>query len=88
MIFYFVRKYVLLWIVLILGFTFTAVIIAGIPPQVHLPTTVFWGGLLAAGQLYREFRKKKIWPLYDNLRISKVSLCEMHQIDSLLGFRQ
>ena len=36
-----------------------------------VPRAVLWGGLFAAGQLFREFRKKNLWPLYDNLRITK-----------------
>lgn len=39
-----------------------------------LPSALFWGSAGAAGYTYWRFRKKKIWPLYDNLRVPRLAL--------------
>ncbi len=32
---------------------------------------IFWGGLFGGAYTFYDFRKRKIWPLYDNLTHSK-----------------
>ncbi len=34
----------------------------------------FFGGLLGAGYTFYDFRKRNLWPLYDNLRVPKYLL--------------
>lgn len=71
MIWYFIRKYVMIWVVLLIGLGGMAMVVAGMELSYLLPRAIFWCGLLAAIQLYFEFKRKDIWPLFDNLRISK-----------------
>ena len=74
MVFYFIRKYIHIWLVFVIGLTGLAIFFARMPLDEALPRGVLWGGVFAAGQLYREFKKKNLWPLYDNLRITKFVL--------------
>ena len=71
MVIYFIKKYVQIWLVFLIGLTGLTIFLARMPPGDAIPRAIFWGGVFAAVQLFMEFRKKKVWPLYDNLRISK-----------------
>ena len=74
MIFYFLRKYISLWIVLCLSMGGMVMFFASFEISYLIPRVVFWTGFITAFQLYREFNNKNLWPLYDNLRISRFLL--------------
>lgn len=39
-----------------------------------LASALFWGSVFAAGYTYRDFQKRNLWPLYDNLRLPRFAL--------------
>lgn len=49
-------------------------VLLGSPPTGILVPALFWGSAAAAGYTYWRFRKKQVWPLYDNLRLPPVIL--------------
>ena len=65
MVWYLARKYVVLVLVL-------AILMLMVPFGMSLRQSVvqafFWSGLAAAPLTYWEFRRRTLWPLYDNLR--------------------
>lgn len=73
MILYLVRTYVGILIVL-------AVLLMVLPTLfgIALRDTVleafFWSGLASAPLTYWEFRRRNLWPLYDNLRLPRFAL--------------
>ena len=71
---YFLRKYCITWFVLVIALAMMTITIARMAPDEVLPKAALWGGLLAMAQTYREFKQKKLWPVYDNLRIPKTRL--------------
>lgn len=73
MIFYAARKYAANTLVLTAVFTLLPVMF-GRSFTDSLPPALFWGSAVAAGYTYWRFRKNKIWPLYDNLRVPRVLL--------------
>ncbi len=70
MVHYLARKYVAIVLVL-------AVLMALFPTIVGMSVheavlrAFFWSGLAAAPLTYWEFRRRNLWPLYDNLRLPK-----------------
>jgi hypothetical protein len=46
----------------------------GASPLGLLGSVVFWSGLVAAIYIYFVFRRKGLWPLYDNLRLPKLAI--------------
>lgn len=70
MILYLIRKYALLYVLIVLMMTFIGM--AGrIPLDVALPKAALYSGFFAAGMTWFEIRRKGLWPLYDNLRIPR-----------------
>lgn len=69
MILYLIRKFALLYVAIILMMTFIAMA-GGVPSSAALPKATFYAGFFAAGMTWFEIRRKGLWPLYDNLRIS------------------
>ena len=80
MIWYLARKYValvlVLAVVLMLGPAFF-----GTSPGETVMQAFFWSGLAAAPLTYWEFRRRHLWPLYDNLRLPRWGLLAL-----LVGF--
>ncbi len=78
MIWYLARKYVVLVLVL-------AILMLMVPLGMSLRQSVvqafFWSGLAAAPLTYWEFRRRTLWPLYDNLRLPRWILLAL-----LVGF--
>ncbi len=67
MILYLVRKYVAIVLVLaVLMMPFVGTSMNEVVTQAF-----FWSGLVAAPLTYWEFRRRNLWPLYDNLRLPK-----------------
>ncbi|WP_263784508.1 hypothetical protein [Salinibacter grassmerensis] len=73
MIFYLARKYLANTLVFAAIFGLFPILFGGSWTAVLAPA-LFWGSAAAAGYTYWRFRKKKVWPLYDNLRLSPVVL--------------
>ncbi len=73
MILYAARKYAANTLVLTAVFTLLLVLF-GTSLADSLPSALFWGSAAAAGYTYWRFRKNKIWPLYDNVRIPRALL--------------
>ena len=48
--------------------------LARIPMHDAVPRALFWSGLIAAVVTYRTFKRRNLWPLYDNLRLPKYVL--------------
>lgn len=70
MILYLIRKYALLYVAIILMMVFIGM--AGeIPVSVALPKAALYAGVFASVMTWFELRRKGLWPLYDNLRISR-----------------
>jgi hypothetical protein len=74
MILYLVKNYVLILTVVVLPMTVFTIARGDIPVDVALPQAVFFGGFISAALTYLEFRRRRIWPLYDNLQISRFGL--------------
>ena len=73
MIPYLVRKYVAIVLVLaVLMMPFP--LIAGTSVHEVVAQAFFWSGLAAAPLTYWEFRRRNLWPLYDNLRLPRFVL--------------
>lgn len=73
MIRYAARKYTANTLVFTVGFALLPVVFGSSLTDV-LPTALFWGSAVAAGYTYWRFRKKNLWPLYDNLRVPRFTL--------------
>ena len=70
MVRYLARKYVAIVLVLaVLMMPFP--IIVGTSVHEVVAQAFFWSGLAAAPLTYWEFRRRNLWPLYDNLRLPK-----------------
>ena len=73
MIFYLVRKYVgILLVVAALLILFP--VYFGTAPGVAALQAFFWSGLAAAPLTYWELRRHALWPLFDNLRLPRFVL--------------
>jgi len=74
MIIYLLRKYI--WLMLVIAGVMTAFPMVGADVSLRqaLPRGVLWSGFLAAGIVYYEFKRLNLWPLYDNLRLSRFML--------------
>lgn len=87
MIWYLARKYIALVLVL-------AVLMALLPTVTGIGTSLrqtvvqafFWSGLAAAPLTYWEFRRRNLWPLYDNLRLPRWALLALFvaSVESLI----
>ncbi len=73
MIFYLARTYLLNTLVFTTFFGVVPVLFGGSPTSLLVPA-LFWGSAAAAGYTYWRFRKKNVWPLYDNLRLPPLAL--------------
>lgn len=71
MILYLAKKYLIFLIFVIFLMTLVPVAWDDTPLQSVLPKSVFWSGFAAAVLVDWQFRRKGIWPLYDNLGFSK-----------------
>lgn len=71
MISYLIRKYlsVLIWITVGLGFF--PLVLSGLPPSEIAPSALFWGGVFSVIYIYHRFNRLNLWPLYENLRLSR-----------------
>lgn len=71
MISYLIQKYlsVLIWIMVGLGFF--PVALSGLPLAEIAPSALFWSGVFSAIYIYRRFNRLNLWPLYENLRLSR-----------------
>lgn len=69
---YLVRHYILTTIGVAAFMTLGALWSGRIELDTTLRQALFWGPIVAALVVYREFTSRGIWPLYDNLRISRV----------------
>ena len=83
---YFFQTYALIWLVFMAALSMMSILIAQMEWTRVLPNAALWGGLLAAAQTYREFKEKNLWPLYDNLQISKPVLLILTLVATLLSF--
>lgn len=68
MILYLARQYLLLFSGVACPVFLIGVEI-GIAPGVSLFHSLAWASLLSAAGTYFDFRRRNLWPLYDNLRI-------------------
>ncbi|MCS4121951.1 hypothetical protein [Salinibacter ruber] len=73
MIVYLARKYLANSLVFAAAFGLLPVLFGGSLTATLVPA-LFWGSAAAAGYTYWRFRKKQVWPLYDNLRLPPVIL--------------
>jgi len=73
MIFYLARTYLANTLVFGAAFGLLPILFGGSWTGVLAPA-LFWGSAAATGYTYWRFRKKQVWPLYDNLRLSPVIL--------------
>ncbi len=73
MILYLARKYIANTLILTAVFALLPLLFGSSFSSI-LPTALFWGSAGAAGYTYWRFRKKKVWPLYDNLRLPRFVL--------------
>lgn len=73
MIFYLTRKYLANTLVFAAVFGLLPVLFGGSATAILVPA-LFWGSAAAAGYTYWRFRKKQVWPLYDNLRLPPIIL--------------
>ncbi|PSQ91305.1 MAG: hypothetical protein BRD30_03505 [Bacteroidetes bacterium QH_2_63_10] len=73
MIFYLARTYLVNTLVFAVLFEVVPVLL-GTPPTALLVPALFWGSAAAAGYTYWRFRKKNVWPLFDNLRLPPFAL--------------
>ncbi|HKJ34236.1 MAG TPA: hypothetical protein VKA34_20585 [Balneolales bacterium] len=73
MVAYLAQKYFINTLVFVLGLVILPLLFWG--DTIYLiPKALFWGGLFGGIYTFFEFRKKHIWPLYDNLGYSKYLL--------------
>ena len=73
MIVYLAQKYLANTLVFAAAFGLLPVLFGGSLAATLVPA-LFWGSAAAAGYTYWRFRKKQVWPLYDNLRRPPVIL--------------
>lgn len=73
MIVYLTQQYYINVSVFILGLAFFPVL-SGIDPSYVLPRVMFWGGIFGGIYTFYNFKRRNIWPLYDNLRYPKYLL--------------
>jgi hypothetical protein len=74
MILYVAKKYLVILIFLVFLLTLVPVVWARMDLHSILPSAVFWGGPAAAILVDLQFRRKEIWPLYDNLGFSRYKI--------------
>ena len=70
MIWYLARKYVAVVLVLAVVLMMAPAAFGTSPGEVA-GRAFFWSGLAAAPLTYWEFRRRSLWPLYDNLRLPR-----------------
>lgn len=70
MILYLIRKYALLYVAVILMMVSIGMA-GGVPVSVALPKATLYAGIFASVMTWFEIRRKGLWPLYDNLCISR-----------------
>lgn len=73
MVSYLVKKYYVNSVVFFVGFIIFPYLSYGDLPYL-LPRAVFLGGLASSVYTWYDFRKRNLWPLFDNLRHSKFLL--------------
>ena len=74
MVLYLAAKYFGNALVLATAMAFLSIGLARMPVQEAVPRALFWGGLVAAVVTHRTFKRRNLWPLYDNLRLPKYLL--------------
>ena len=73
MIFYLVRKYVGILLV-VAALMIPLPVYTGTAPGEAVLQAFFWSGLAAAPLTYWELRRHSLWPLFDNLRLPRFAL--------------
>ena len=74
MIFYLVRKYVGILLVLAALLSAVPALFGGMTLGEAALRAFFWSALAAAPLTYWELRRHSLWPLYDNLRLPRFVL--------------
>lgn len=77
MIIYLARQYFINVLIFTVGLSFIPILV-GWDFSSFIHQALFWGGTFAMIYTFYSFKKKKLWPLFDNLRYPKYIL--------LLGF--
>ena len=71
---YLIRKYLVIMAVMTAGLSALPILLTGTTVREAFLQALFWSGLLAAIATHREFARRNVWPLYDNLRQSRYAL--------------
>ena len=74
MIAYFARGYFALLAALTALFAAAPVLFSNAPLGATLHAALLWAGVLAAPLTYAEVRRRRLWPLLDSLRVSRLGL--------------
>lgn len=71
MILYIARKYFMLVALFAAGLAALPLLFARWPVREAAVSALFWTSSLAGAAVYWEFKRRDIWPLFDNLRLSR-----------------
>jgi hypothetical protein len=74
MILYLVKKYLSTAVILTVALTIVPNIMFKIPIRAILPYAILFSWFISPAVIYYEFKNQNIWPLYDNLLMSKFFL--------------
>ncbi len=74
MVIYLIKRLIGVWLPLVFVMGFGPYFRYGVPLTDVLGKAMFWAGFVAAGYIYFHFRRRKTWPLYDNLQLSKLAI--------------
>ena len=74
MILFLVRKYFVHVFFLTLGLGALPAFFSAVPFRDTLLSALLWAGFFANATVYIEFKRQGLWPLYDNLRLSRLPL--------------
>ncbi|HET6569156.1 MAG TPA: hypothetical protein VFG50_14410 [Rhodothermales bacterium] len=74
MVWYLIKKHLVTTIVVTFALAVLPLTLMGTSVQETIPKAVFWSALIAPAIIYREFQTRRLWPLYDNLRLPKYPL--------------
>ena len=86
MIFYLFRKYFAVMLVPAAALAVIPVTVARMPARIALSQAVFRSGLFAALVIYFEFKRRGLWPLYDNLGLPKNLLLTLFAVGNLIFY--
>jgi hypothetical protein len=71
MIFYLVKKYLTLSLVLVFALSLFTNLAFGIAFRDIIPMATLFSGIISPIMINKEFQNQKLWPLFDNLRLPK-----------------